>query len=184
MRNIVRHNNSKYMALKLNDKLLDAIRYGNPIEVERLLKAGAETDGPETKDSIRRNALMLASWYGYKEIVEILLRYNADINAKTSYGWTALLWALRNGATSTAHKETVEILLEAGIDVSCKNDNGDKAIHFAKSVVIISALIDYGADPAAVGSNNQNLLQKLKSKGEAYQDLTRYLVEVCGVPDE
>ncbi len=50
----------------------------------------------EVRDNDGNTGLINASLNGFVEIIEILLRYNADISAKDKDGWTSLIWAIQN----------------------------------------------------------------------------------------
>lgn len=54
-------------------------------------------------------ALMLASQFGYGDVVRALLDAKADVNAKTNDGRTGLIMASRNG-----HGDVVQLLKSAG----------------------------------------------------------------------
>ncbi len=56
-----------------------------------------------------RQALLLAAGMGEKDVVELLLRYRAPIEAADEKGKTALCWACQKG-----HKKVVELLLARG----------------------------------------------------------------------
>ena len=49
------------------------------------------------QDYFCHTILMQASWYGHKEIVEILLDAGADVNIQDNNGNTALIFALKYG---------------------------------------------------------------------------------------
>ena len=66
-----------------------------------------------------RTALILAADKGHKEIVEILLENNADVNAKDNDEWTALILAAENG-----YEEIVKILLQNNANVNANSDSG------------------------------------------------------------
>ena len=70
-----------------------------------------------------RTALILAADKGYKEIVDILLENNADVNAKDNNGWTALILAAENG-----HKDIVIILLQNNANVNARSDSDVTAL--------------------------------------------------------
>ena len=79
----------------------------------------------------RRTALHFAAEEGHKEIVELLITHNADLNKKTSNGWAALHFAAEEG-----HKEVAELLIAKGADMNAKNDEGrtplDEAVEWDK----------------------------------------------------
>ncbi|CDK30214.1 ankyrin repeat domain-containing protein [Candidatus Babela massiliensis] len=107
----------------------------------KLILAGADVD---TKNNEDNTALMLASIYGYKEIVEILIKAGADVNTKNYYGYTALIESSSNG-----HKEIVEMLIKAGTNVDAKNNDGYTALMWASKngyKEIVELLIKAGAD--------------------------------------
>jgi len=55
--------------------------------------------------------------------VNALLVKGAEVNAKASDGYTALLWASENG-----HSEVVKALLAKGAEVNAKTNNGATAL--------------------------------------------------------
>jgi ankyrin repeat protein len=62
---------------------------------------------------------------GHKEIVEILISNNADVNAKATYnGETALIYASKKG-----HIEIVKLLINNNADVNVKNILGRVGIN-------------------------------------------------------
>jgi ankyrin repeat protein len=111
-----------------NSTLIAAATKGDLVEVKRLLKEGAETDGPNAKNSYGWTALILASMNGHKEIVELLLKNGADIEAKDSDGRTALMWASTYG-----HSAIVELLLKNGADIEAKDSHGWTALIWASA---------------------------------------------------
>ncbi|MEE2993077.1 MAG: ankyrin repeat domain-containing protein, partial [Gemmatimonadota bacterium] len=60
-----------------------------------------------------------ASSYGHIEIVKLLLDHSADVNAKATVNWTALMAASRGD-----HAEIVRLLLGHGADVNVKGSRG------------------------------------------------------------
>ena len=60
--------------------------------------------------------------------MKVLHQLGADINAKNNDGWTAVMWAARNG-----HSECVKVLHQLGADINAKNNNGWTAVMRAAS---------------------------------------------------
>ncbi len=74
-----------------------------------------------------------------KKIVEVLIGAKADVNVKDGFDRTALHWA-----TIYARKEIVEVLLGAGADVNEVDEYGKTPLDHAKSQDVVKALLDAG----------------------------------------
>ena len=70
--------------------------------------------------------LQLAAQYGHRDVAELLLANKADVEAKSSGGWTALLNAVYGG-----HKDMVELLLTNKAGVNYKEDAGRTPLQVA-----------------------------------------------------
>ena len=68
-------------------------------------------------------ALIYASYYGHKNIVESLIKYGASIDLKNIWNWTALI-----AAVYADNCEIVDILIAAGADVNAQAKNGNSAL--------------------------------------------------------
>jgi len=94
--------------------------------------------------------LVEATQHGKLEIVEFLVTNKTDINAKGTFGRTALHIAANNGDS-----KMVEFLLKHKADVNIKDDDGlVPIIQSIKSVEVIKLLLAYGADINAHGGRN------------------------------
>jgi len=78
---------------------------------------------PNLKDSYGKTELIIASHYGYKDIVKLLLDKGADPNIQDNNGQTALMYA-----SSFGHKDIVELLLDRDADTNLKDNNGYTAM--------------------------------------------------------
>ena len=87
--------------------LIEAAEKNDILGVKMWLMAGANINAQEKLYGT--TALMIASLYGYTEIVKLLLEAGADVNTKNNDGYTALALASKNGYT-----KIVELLKEAG----------------------------------------------------------------------
>ncbi len=74
--------------------------------------------------------------------------------------------------------DLVDLILELGGDLKDVNRKGRAAIHMVRSAAMVSRLLDAGADPHAVDSKGQSVMQTLKifSKDER-GDVVRRLME-------
>jgi len=89
-------------------------------------------------------ALMAASFNGHTEVVSLLLKAGADVNAKNNDGETALMLASAFG-----HTEIVSLLLKAEADVNAKDKQGWTALMDASCsghTEVVSLLLKAGAD--------------------------------------
>ena len=71
--------------------LMCASRFGSEKSVTFLLNQNANPNIQDSDDG--NNALIYASYNGYKGIVQLLLNHNVDIDLKTNFGQTALDYA-------------------------------------------------------------------------------------------
>lgn len=111
----------------LTEKFYDAVSKGDFIMVESLLKEYPELANAQSHD-LGFTPLHFAAMDGYKEIVELLLRYKADANSKEFAEMTPLHWAARNG-----YDEIVEILItRGGAMVNAHDHTGLTPMHYAK----------------------------------------------------
>ncbi len=88
-------------------------------------------------------SLMIASYYGYTDLVKTLIEDGADVNEKNNDGVTALMWSASEG-----HTEVTRQLINAKADVNARNKNNATALGWATSYghsQVISILKKAGA---------------------------------------
>ena len=93
----------------------------------------------------------------------MLLSIDADVNAKSSNGSTALIYAVMRG-----HEDIVAKLIKNGADVNAKRPDGDTALFFAVtkgSARIVDLLIANGADVNVKNSNGDTALSLAAANG-------------------
>lgn len=78
------------------------------------------------ESSAGETPLHLAAEFGNKEVAELLLANNANIEARASGDWTPLLRAVSGG-----HKELVELLVANKAEVNVKEQTGRTPLHLA-----------------------------------------------------
>jgi ankyrin repeat protein len=91
----------------LDPDLFDAVEFGNREYAEVLL------DAPDVnvnaQDLAGTTILMLASYYGHTELVQLILSRGADPNLEDNQGRTAL-----QRASDEGHHEVIALLKQAG----------------------------------------------------------------------
>ncbi|MBF0504917.1 MAG: ankyrin repeat domain-containing protein [Candidatus Omnitrophica bacterium] len=102
-------------------------------------------------------ALMFAAMAGRKDIVELLIRKKAAVNAKTKDGWTALM-----GAALAGRDDVVELLLANGADAKAETNLGETALFMAAKnnyINVMRQLINKGADVNAKTRAGETVLR-------------------------
>ena len=98
--------------------------------------------------------LMIASYYGYADLVNALIKNNADVNLKNKRNYTALLyaadvWARQGIGIYDSNYNVAELLVNAKADVNAVNNYGWSPLFFAadnSNSDIVSLLVNNGAD--------------------------------------
>jgi len=93
--------------------------------VKQLLNNGADPNTPPNRNDNGMTALMFAAWKGHSEIVRLLVRAGANVNAVSNTGATALVYAANAGS-----EESVKILLDNGARTDIKMPDGTTALFY------------------------------------------------------
>lgn len=115
----------------------------------------------------RRTDLMEAVNQGRREKVVLLLAQGADVNARDSYGNTALILAARSGRS-----DIVRLLIDNGADVHQKDNVGntpliDSARYASESAIdVMELLIAEGADVQAKNIYSNTALMNAVRRGQ------------------
>ena len=110
---------TKHKAL-INDTLA-----GDTASVKQSLIAGANVN--VKGGFLRGTALHYAAFKGNKEIAELLITNNADVNAKDKNGSTPMYMAAVEG-----RGEIIVLLLRKGADVNARDNNGSTPLDWAR----------------------------------------------------
>lgn len=151
-----------YRRESLRAPLVQAVKQNDAVQVQRLLKQGADPDVWEdseakvTFDSFLRrllhgrhstsfntpSALMLAAQKGRLRIAELLVDSGANVNLQNGLGGSAIYWAAANGNTGV-----VRLLLSRGAKPNLLFHNRTSPlIAGARNPDIVQDLLDHGAD--------------------------------------
>jgi ankyrin repeat protein len=102
-----------------------------------------------------------AAYYEDFEVVQKLIEYDADIDARDEDGWTPLSWASRGRYFKDG--SVLRLLLERGADVNSRaDDDGCTPLHRASehsALEIVRLLLEHGADIEAVNRDGKTALQ-------------------------
>lgn len=92
--------------------------------MEKLLRDGTSADA---EDSAGYRALHYAARNAHHHVCETLLRYGADVNARTRCGRATAL----HRAATRGRADVVRLLLRHGADANLKDGDGNAALHRA-----------------------------------------------------
>lgn len=121
--------------------LIEATKNGNFRIVELLLINGANVDRIEVLCDY--TSLLFAVKHRYSDIVDLLIKYKANINATSYAGDSTLMLAVRNG-----DEDMVKLLIKNGAKVNLSNTKGSTALTLAAQFghfAIAKYLLENGA---------------------------------------
>jgi ankyrin repeat protein len=189
--------------------LLMAVKNNDTSEISALLAGGKADINIVDDDS--DNVLMYAALYASTDVMELLLKKGAKINARNRAGETALMWSihdrnkvallLKNGADINAaarsgntalligcvgnnQYEVVKMLLDKGAEISAKNKAKETALMRAAlfgDTVTISLLISKGLDINAKNSDGRTAL--IQAIENSNRRVALQLLELGADPD-
>ena len=108
--------NAKSLHRSAEEGDIEAVKEHLAAGTDKNVRAGKWGDTP----------LHRAAFWGYKEIVELLINNEVDVNAKDDYGCTPL-----HDAAEYSHFEIAEMLIGRGPDMNALDNNGDTPLDLA-----------------------------------------------------
>jgi len=151
-----------------------AARNGHVECVEALLARGANRD---LRDSMGRDPLHWACFWGQKATADVLIRNGANFhedNRDTGSGAGPLHWAAWRG-----HGELVAFLIKEKADPNSRSLQRNTPLHFAAEaghLQIVKDLLNFGSDPDALtdmGETPLTLAQARTEKGHAAPNMAQ-----------
>src|SRR5690606_13361785 len=103
------------------EEFFEAIRTGDVARVSAFLQEIPTLTN--LKDARGSTPLLLATYYGHKEVTQTILSFEPDVNIKDASGNTALMGVCFKGYTDIA-----KLLIEHGADVNLANGNKGTAL--------------------------------------------------------
>lgn len=149
---------------------------------QRLIKHGAQVT---SRNSQGYDALHVAAWNGYRDIVQLLLDTGMDHDTRTADGNTPLSLAAHGN-----HMEVIDMLLPLGCNVNNADKDNDTPLLYATfngNLEMVVKLVNAGANPDFRNTHNTTPLWNAVYKNE--QSIVRYLlvknveleVSSCGI---
>nr|XP_033803650.1 M-phase phosphoprotein 8 isoform X2 [Geotrypetes seraphini] len=126
-----------------NNALRDAVKNGDYLTVKYALSSKEEYN-LEQEDSSGMTLVMLAAAGGHDDLLRILIKKGAKVNARQKNGNTALIHAAEKNFLTT-----VAVLLEAGAHLNIQQNNGETALMKAckrGNFDIVRLMVESGAD--------------------------------------
>ncbi|XP_038069458.1 ankyrin repeat domain-containing protein 42-like [Patiria miniata] len=120
----------------------DAVRNGDTLELESMVKRGASINEVDSKNKF--TALHWACHCGALECLHWLLWHGADLNVKTPQGWTPIHIAAIRG-----QDQCIQALGTSGASMNCRDQRGNTPAHLAAAhgnSYTLSSILRAGTD--------------------------------------
>ena len=157
---------------KSTDMLFNAIR-NNDIEQAKLaIKGGANLKATRYDEGV--TPLIYAINHDRDDIVELLIKSKADVNAKDigDKGRTPIIWTVYEGLYKRKNNEKntniLTALINSGVDINAKDNSGYTALIWAakrRNDIVVTQLIKAGADLNVKDNNGETALMIAASYG-------------------
>jgi ankyrin repeat protein len=138
---------------------------------------------PNVPGSVEITPLQSAAYHGNLRIVQELIKYNADINAKDPKGETAIYDTSRGHTLDCPN--IVRLLLEHGADVNVRQYIGLTPLHRASmdgALEVARVLLEHGANVQAEDNSGRTPFQVVSSRKNR-DEMTKLLLK-CGAESE
>lgn len=145
------------------DALHSATERGDLVGITRILQASS--DCVDARNARGRTSLHVAARIGRTDIVKHLLQYGADVNGRSGWEYTPLIFAAEN-----LQPGVIVTLVRAGAQLEAKTKNGDTALHRAvlrrtNKPDTVYALAVLGADVNAKNQKGDTPIYTSVSRG-------------------
>ena len=140
---------------------------------ELLHHNGADCADSHLHGYLLRTPLHSAAYYGDLEVVQKLIQYDVNINAKGSDGRTPLHLAPGDSGTknlSVPRPSIYRLFLAHGADVNARAENGSTPLHKASNFAtpeVVRVLLEHGADVKAEDNGGRTAFQVAERRGES-----------------
>ncbi|KAM9343138.1 M-phase phosphoprotein 8 [Pholidichthys leucotaenia] len=164
-------------------ELRDAVKSGDYMAVKLALNS-KEDYNLEQEDVSSMTLCMLAATGGQDDILRLLIKKGARVNARQKNGITALMHAAEKNFLTT-----VAILLEAGAYVNAQTLSGETALMKAckrGNTDIVRLLLEYGADCNILSKHKNTAMYfaKLSNNLMVYDLIKDHINLLCSVAED
>jgi uncharacterized protein len=145
---------------QLDRDLLDSVTMRDIARVRDLLEQGANVNAKD--DEHEETPLMLAVKFAGVDMVQLLVEAGADVDARDSWGRTALFYA-------PVSSEAFRVLLRAGADIRVRDEEGNsilmRKVSESASLSDVEELLRLGVDPDLQNGDGETALDLAESLG-------------------
>lgn len=144
-------------------QIVKAAQAGSQAEVARLIQYGINIE--ERHKASGRNALLVAAHCGKDDVVEVLIRHHARLDAADGSGWTAL-----HLAASRGHCGVISLLMEESNIAEVPNYQGRTALRIAvdrSQHEALQMLLMHNAKVNSRAENQMTALHAAAKQGDA-----------------
>lgn len=157
----------------MSTELINAVLAGDVVKATALLKKGADCN---TSNEEGASLLMLAAGAGHIEMVEMLIKAGAKVDATDARGWTPLMKALFNYEQNRGFPDVVSALIEAGADIEHQVSYGTRPLMIAAGygeASVVEVLLAAGVDTGAMneGGRTAKVMAETKDYVEVINQL-------------
>jgi len=114
-------------AQAVNEKLYNALKMKDTLEVEKLLNNGADANYIKNQGQAEMPLLIFSVINNDFKTVKLLVDHKADVNRKDLFSTSALMYAANNGDLNI-----IKYLLDNGADIHAKDEQGNTVLSAAK----------------------------------------------------
>lgn len=148
----------------MSAELINAVLAGDVVKATALLKSGADCNSSNEEGA---TLLMLAAGAGHIEMVEMLIRAGANVDATDARGWTALMKGLFNYEQNRGFPDVVSALIAAGADIEHQVSYGTRPLMIAAGygeAGVVEVLLAAGADTGALNEGGRTAKTMAETK--------------------
>ena len=150
--------------------------FGSVKMAKLLLSLGANVNATAEGSGSTPLIMAASNTKGAKELVPLLIKHGADVNARGSNGKTALSEAASRYGYSKDYPNVIKLLISKGADVNAANPLFNAVVK--GHVDLVKLLLDHGADPNQRTKTGQTALKWAKPRAESGSQKSKQITEL------